>query len=65
MHMVKKDIPFILFLEKMPFINYIIHQFAKNSIFILKFGILHIYRKNSVVKITNRNQRNLFSLKLI
>ena len=46
-------------------INYIIHQFSKTSIFLLTFGILHIYRDNSVIKITNRKQRNIFALKFI
>ena len=46
-------------------INFIIHQYAKNSIFILNYGILNIRRKNSVCKITNRKERALFSLKYI
>ena len=61
----KKRYSFYIIFGEDTIINYIIRQFAKNSIFIMKFGILHIYRNNSVVKITNRNQRNLFSLKLI
>ena len=61
----KKRYSYYIIFGEDAIINYIIHQFAKSAIFILKFGILHIYRKNSVVKITNRNQRNLFSMKFI
>ena len=46
-------------------INFIIHQYAKNSIFILNYGILNIRRKNSVCKKTKRIERALFLLKFI
>ena len=61
----EKRYKFYMIIYEDSIINYIIHQYAKTSNFIIKYGILIIKRLRSASRVLNNLQRNIFFMKYI